>query len=1147
MAAAKEVRLSARKLALAFIIMLAVAFAALNGAQPAFAADGAATVEQTGNDHIKHVILNIGADETQRNVNWLTDVNDDAEYQNVVEYAPAPKGWKEGDAFPAKAEQVKADSAATRFQGTLYSNKATLEDLKPNTTYLYRVGDPGVEGKEDEYPAIWSKTYSFTTGAGKGDFNFILAGDPQIGAGSTDTDIQGWVKTLNQATSAFKPDFLFSVGDQINNYDGDSAEGIKELEAEYDGFFAPSQIQSLTTATEVGNHDEGNGRPGNSRYTDSYNLPNRSGYGLSDGAGEQGADYWFTYNGVLFMSLNSNNTSTAEHKTFMQQAIKENPGATWKIVSFHHSTYSTANHYTDDDIIQRRKELSPVFSELQIDAVLMGHDHHYTRTYLMDGQNPIIPAGQDVTKGQKAPSEQTAKPGQVFYLTANSASGSKYYKLNKELAQGKPAWAAKDDQADRPSITDVKVTANAITFTSYYTDKAKPEQFDTFTLKKDTKAKGSAAVSHVALNIGADQTQRNFNWLSTSEEDGELQIVKKPAAYKEGDAFPEKGATTVKASTRDTEFSFARTTNEATATNLAPSTEYVYRVGNAEGWSKPYVFKTGAGTGAFSFIAAGDPQIGTGSIPTDTQGWKQTMDLATKSFAPEFLFNMGDQINNYDGDSADGATTLEGEYDGFMAPSQMQTLTFATEVGNHDEGNHEAGNSRYGDTFDMPNRSFLGRTAGTGDEGADYYFVYDNVLFMSLNSNNTSTAEHKAFMQDVIAKYPNVKWKFVSFHHAIFSTANHYTDTDIQKRRQELAPVFSDLGIDVVLMGHDHHYTRTYLMDGQNPIVPKGQDVTKGQKAPSEQTAEAGQVLYLTLNSASGSKYYKLNSELQQGKPAWAAVDDQQDRPSITDIKVTDDAITFTSYYTGSKNEKKGTAAGAISKPEQFDTFTLKKAAKKPAEANFADVKGEQSWVKNEGWLDYAVQHGLMSGYKDPVSGLATDQFGPADKITRGQVATVLYRIANPDSDATTNPANYGKETGFSDQGEFPYYRAAVKWLKDKGVSTGDKDPVTQKALNTFRPDDPITREELATLVYRFAQVQGVKVEKADIAELKKFKDGSEVLPFAQEAMAWSYKQGVITGGKGADEGKLMPLDNAQRSQAAKIFSVLHRDVLKLK
>jgi len=450
---------------------------------------------------VKDVFLGIGGTESERGFSWLGTSSN----KTSVQYVVAPQGYKAGDAFPADSAGVKtveAAQAATQRVG-YNSNKATISGLAANTTYVYRVGNDDA----------WSDAYAFTTGAfgTNSDFNFLMAGDPQIGAsGNTGSDAEGWYKMMAATQKQLGgADFLFSMGDQINNYDGN------KTDAEYDAYLAPDALRTMTTANEVGNHDEGNHAAANSRYSDYFINPNVSDLGKTQGAGAQSGDYWFTYNGVLFMSLNSNNASTAEHKAFMQQAIAANPKTTWKVASFHHSTYSVANHYTDGDIVQRRQELSPVFSELGVDAVLMGHDHHYTRTYLMDGQTPVIPVGNDVSKGESAPTEQTAEAGQVFYLTADSASGSKFYKLNKTLAQGLPTFSAVDWQQNMPSITDVKVTGDAMVFTSYYQDAdGTLKQFDQFTLKKAKKnntGTGDQGGSNGGNNAGQDNNAGQNN------------------------------------------------------------------------------------------------------------------------------------------------------------------------------------------------------------------------------------------------------------------------------------------------------------------------------------------------------------------------------------------------------------------------------------------------------------------------------------------------------------------------------------------------------------------------------------------------------------------------------------------------------------
>lgn len=444
-------------------IVLATASSLLGQPVPASATDAEPLAAEAGTAaDVRAVEFAVGASEGQRNFNWLGTSAADS----YVQIAERPAGWQAGDAFPeASARSVKATQAEAQRAG-YRSNKATVDGIQGGVSYVYRVGNE----------ECWSDAYTFTASAqGSGtSFNFLFAGDPQVGAsGNSGADEAGWTNTLNRALARLGgASFVASAGDQVNNR-GD--------EAQYDGYYAPEALKSVPQATTVGNHDNGS-----LRYTDYNNMPNVSKLGATKNTGSQSGDYWFMYNGVLFMDLNSNNTSTSEHRQFMADAIAANPQATWKIVMFHHSTYSLANHYTDGDIIQRRNELPAVFSDLGIDAVLMGHDHYFTRTYLMKDGNPVVPAGHDISKGEPAPTEAVdPEPGQVLYLTANSASGSKYYSLNGDLAAaGLPGYVAAQDQSSRQSITNVTVDGSSLKLDTYYTSSDEIELMDSFTIRR---------------------------------------------------------------------------------------------------------------------------------------------------------------------------------------------------------------------------------------------------------------------------------------------------------------------------------------------------------------------------------------------------------------------------------------------------------------------------------------------------------------------------------------------------------------------------------------------------------------------------------------------------------------------------------------
>ena len=863
--------------------------------------DGAAGADPAAGIEIDRVSLDIGATESQRNFNW--QATSDAPEQ--VQVAVIPEGWQQGDAFPADAKTVDAAGPVTNEANAdragWYAFRATVDGLSANTSYLYRVGSD----------AQWSDTYAFTTGDfGDGSsFSFMFAGDPQIGAGEAENDTEGWTNTLNTMNAAFPDtDFLISAGDQINAHTG------TEDEQEYAGYFAPDVLHSLTLATNVGNHET---YAGNQHYSYNFNMPNESELGVVDSTGENSGDYWFMYDGVLFMSLNSNDINTSEHKAFMEDAIAKNPNATWKIVTFHHSVYSVADHTQDSDILQRRSDLPPVFSDLGVDAVLMGHDHVYTRTYMMQGTTPVIPEDGTV------PSEVTdPAKGEVLYITANSASGSKYYEI-QDLAQN--TFAAVKDQSHRQNMTRVEVTKDSLTFTTYFTDDAQvtdADVLDTFTIKRtqETEPELPAAgqIDRVSLDIGATESQRNFNWQATSDAPGQVQVAVEPEGWQQGDAFPTGGVTTVDAADPVTNEANADRagwyTFRATVDGLAANTSYLYRVGDGTTWSDTYAFSTGnmGKDEAFSFFFAGDPQIGaSGDAAADTEGWTNTLNNVEQAFPDtDFLISAGDQINAHD------AATSEEEYAGYFAPEVLHGMTLATNVGNHET---YAGDQHYTYNFNMPNRSELGVVDSTGDASGDYWFTYNGVLFLSLNSNDMNTGEHKAFMEDAIAKNPDATWKIVTFHHSVYSVADHTQDSDILQRRSELPTVFSDLGVDAVLMGHDHVYTRTYLMDGTTPVIPDDGTVPSTLTDP-----QSGEVLYITANSASGSKYYEIQNLPQN---TWAAVADQSHRQNMTRVEVTKDALTFSTYYTDSET------------PELLDTVTIQRT----------DQGGQQGDDQNQG------------------------------------------------------------------------------------------------------------------------------------------------------------------------------------------------------
>ena len=373
------------------------------------------TVEQ------KALNLTIGEDETKMNLTWYANTNT----SGTVQLAKA--GAMINGEFPSQFTTVEATNNQANDKG-FYYNQATLANLEENTKYVYRV----VNGDQV------SKIYDFTTKDFDGSYNFIFAGDPQIGAsGSASKDTEGWDKTLSDSINKFNPNFILSAGDQVNTASDEN---------QYSGYLDHEELTSVPQATTIGNHDSSS-----NAYTQHFNLPNET----AKGETAAGTDYWYVYNNTLFMNINTNNTSTAEHKAFMKEAIKENQDVRWKVVVFHHSVYSVASHSVESSILKRREELTPVFDDSGIDVVLMGHDHVYVRSNMMKGMK-VSQETKDLTS--------VTDPEGILYLTANSASGSKYYDIKTNISTD---FVAKMDQSKQRSISNIEVSENSFKVTTY--------------------------------------------------------------------------------------------------------------------------------------------------------------------------------------------------------------------------------------------------------------------------------------------------------------------------------------------------------------------------------------------------------------------------------------------------------------------------------------------------------------------------------------------------------------------------------------------------------------------------------------------------------------------------------------------------------
>lgn len=149
------------------------------------------------------------------------------------------------------------------------------------------------------------------------------------------------------------------------------------------------------------------------------------------------------------------------------------------------------------------------------------------------------------------------------------------------------------------------------------------------------------------------------------------------------------------------------------------------------------------------------------------------------------------------------------------------------------------------------------------------------------------------------------------------------------------------------------------------------------------------------------------------------------------------------------------------------------------------------------------------------MNGTGDNQFSPNATITRGMIVTILYRMEG-------EPATVGEK--FSDVAADQYYADAAAWASANGIVEGYSNDI-------FGPDDPVTREQLATILYRYMQYKGYAADAN--GNLALFADGASVSDYAVKAMKWAVGIGLI---KGTDGNRLAPRGTATRAEAATMF-----------
>lgn len=250
--------------------------------------------------------------------------------------------------------------------------------------------------------------------------------------------------------------------------------------------------------------------------------------------------------------------------------------------------------------------------------------------------------------------------------------------------------------------------------------------------------------------------------------------------------------------------------------------------------------------------------------------------------------------------------------------------------------------------------------------------------------------------------------------------------------------------------------------------------VNNGGVNASPSSAEKGATITITLSPDKGYKLDKLTVTDGSGK-------------TVSTVKKSDTVYTFTM------------PASAVKVGVSYV-----KATETPSETKFNDVSAND-WFASA--VDYVTSKGMMNGTAD-------NTFSPKANTTRGMVVTVLYRLENQPSTSAAS---------FTDVASGAYYANAVAWANANGIVSG-------YGSGKFGPNDKVTREQLAAILYRYAQYKKYDVSVGEDTNILSYDDAQSISSYAIPAIQWACGAGVVTGKSGS---KLDPKGNATRAEVA--------------
>ena len=1022
------------------------------------------------------------------------------------------------------------------------------------------------------------------------------------------------------------------------------------------------------TADEIANQSESNGVTPNADGI--YDFTERREM-------ETKGNYYYLYNNVLFVTLNTgaypggndeenagnDSVPSATKDNSEAEAIVENFRRTltaateeyagqydWIIVTHHKSTQTVAKHAADSDIENYVDAgFESLMDEFDVDFVLGGHDHVYSRSYVL----------KDGKRNAEA-LDTYYDPDGTIYLTGNCASDMQYYtpfeKLDKNnnadyplLANGESGSAAylegnlpygnqEYNQEYSPSYAIFDVEGNTITV-------------DVYNLTGDSENPTSEAIDHFTVTKNADGGDK-----TTGQENGSASLdVTKVAGYTSG-AFNVDGGVMeivsyntatgwayavngqsglltaiplktleekdtvdlldgndidVKAMVEDADASFSY--GDMTSVAVSPDGKTLAAALQAEGYAdagRVALFTCNA-NGSLTLLGLvatgvqpdmvtfadnntvltadeGEPRQGYGEGVTDPKGSVTVIDVTARTAVVvdftsfdaqrDSLVSAGIVLKKNTAPSVD----LEPEYiavaDGkaYVTLQENNAIAVLDIAAKTFSGIYSAGFEDYSATpvdIDKKDEAYSPRTyeslMGIRMPDGIAAFTQNGKTYL-LTANEGDSREWGDYLNEdevnfgkegktsptgaITAENAGLTGKVVFFLTEDYDGLNTGKDYLFGGRSFTLYEVTGTGIREVFTSGDDFEsLTAQYFPDYFNTSNDNAvADDRSGKKGPEAESVTVGTVngstyAFIALERTGGVMVYDvtdpdnvsyvnyINSrDFASIVPGSEQYDDGALDKWVTGGDVAPEGLAFVPASVSPTGEAllltacevSGTVAvyeligqeNVIVGPsvDRDDEDEIDEPDTPLADQPFADVASD-AWYAEA--VAYVKENGMMTGTSDTT-------FAPQQPLSRAMMAQVLYNLEG-------KPAVEGESLGdpFADVPGDSWYADAVYWTRLEGLADG-------YSAETFGPEDSITREQLAVMLYRYAQYKGYDVSAS--GDLTAFGDGAQTSDWAAQAMEWAVGSGLINGKNGA---ALDPQGTATRAEVAQILMKFGQNV----